>query len=227
MPRTYGKVAMAVTLLAVGPSIASADGSPAWPDTPVMRLEALAVLQSFNADLLSHDSATLTLDRWCGAHKLASEPKIVAERVKGEDKPATAEVRALLKVGETEPLAYRRVRLKCGERVLSEADNWYIPARLTDEMNKTLNTSDAAFGRVVQPLQFQRRTLSADLLWQPLPQGWEMGRQVQHGAGATLEIPQYVLQHKAFLSTPDGKPFSALVETYTREIFAFAPVEVK
>ena len=30
--------------------------------------EAIAVLQSLNAELLSHDSATLTLDRWCDAH---------------------------------------------------------------------------------------------------------------------------------------------------------------
>ena len=39
-----------------------------WPDTPATRLEALALLQTLNADLLSNDSATLTLDRWCEAH---------------------------------------------------------------------------------------------------------------------------------------------------------------
>jgi hypothetical protein len=39
------------------------------------------------------------------------------------------------------------VHLKCGERVLSEADNWYVPARLTKEMNQSLENSDIAFGR--------------------------------------------------------------------------------
>jgi hypothetical protein len=56
-----------------------------WPDTFVARLEALALLQTLNADLLSHDSAPLTLERWCDSHHMASPARIVAERVKGDD----------------------------------------------------------------------------------------------------------------------------------------------
>jgi hypothetical protein len=37
------------------------------------------------AELLSHDSATLTLDRWCAAHRMASPARIVAERVHGAE----------------------------------------------------------------------------------------------------------------------------------------------
>ena len=59
----------------------AANGLKAWPDTPGTRLEALALLQTLNADLLSNDSATLTLDRWCESHRMATPPKIVAERV--------------------------------------------------------------------------------------------------------------------------------------------------
>ncbi len=40
--------------------------------------------------------------------------------------------------------------------MLSEADNWYVPVRLTPEMNQALDTSDIAFGRAVQALQFRR-----------------------------------------------------------------------
>ena len=133
------------------------------------------MLQSLNAALLSHDSATLTLDRWCADHRLASPAKITAERVKGQDKPATAELRQALGVSDAEPIAYRRVRLRCGAHVLSEADNWYVPSRLTPEMNRQLETTDIAFGRAVQALKFRRRTLSAELLWSPLLEGWEMG----------------------------------------------------
>ncbi len=51
---------------------------------------ALALLQTLNADLLSHDSATLTLDGWCARRALApAGSKIVAERLTGQDKPAT------------------------------------------------------------------------------------------------------------------------------------------
>jgi hypothetical protein len=74
------------------------------------RVEALALLQTLNAELVSHDSATLTLDRWCEAHNLASPAHIVAERMQGVDRPPTAEQRRLLRVSASEPVRYRRVR---------------------------------------------------------------------------------------------------------------------
>jgi len=197
-------------------------GAPQWADNFTSRLQALALLQTLNADLLSNASATLTLDRWCGAHDMATPPKIVADRVRGQDKPATAEVRALLRVSNEETVNYRRVRLRCGELVLSEADNWYVPARLTPEMNQQLETTDIAFGRAVKPLNFLRVTLSANLLWSPLPQGWEMARTTLPPDAATpLAVPPFVIEHRAVLNLPDGTPFSALVETYTRQVLAF------
>jgi hypothetical protein len=192
-----------------------------WHDSFTTRLEALALLQSLNADLLSHDSATLTLDRWCASHHLADPPTITAERVHDVDKPATAAQRELLHVSPTEPLGYRRVRLHCGPHVLSEADNWYVPSRLTADMNQALEHSDIAFGRAIQALQFQRRTLSTSLLWAPLPVGWEMTPAAASGHSGALDIPPYVLQHTALLSLPNGTPISALTETYTAEVLAF------
>ena len=61
---------------------------PAWQDDYTTRLEALALLQTLNAELLSNDSATLTLDRWCATHKLATPARIVAERVGRQPTPA-------------------------------------------------------------------------------------------------------------------------------------------
>ena len=162
-------------ILLLTTAIASAAEPAPWPDSLVGRLEALALLESLNADLLAHDSATLTIERWCADHRLADPARIVAERVSDADKPASAEVRAALDVKPDEPLGYRRVRLKCGDHVLSEADNWYVPARLTPEMNHVLETTDTPFGKAVAALHFRRHTLSADLLWRPLPKGWEMG----------------------------------------------------
>ncbi|WP_393997195.1 hypothetical protein [Xanthobacter cornucopiae] len=208
---------------ALDPALAPAPASaPAWPDSLAGRLAALALVQTLNADLLSHPSATLTLDRWCADHRLApAGMKIVADRVKDVDKPADAAVREALQVGREEKVAYRRVRLRCGDRVLSEADNWYVPALLTDDMNRILDTTDTPFGRVVQPLSARRRTLSAELLWRPLPQGWEMGATLPPASGAPLAPPSHVLQHRAVLALPDGRPFSALVETYTGEVLGF------
>jgi hypothetical protein len=66
-----------------------------------------------NADLLSHDSATLTLERWCDSHRLSSPAKIVAEQVYGVDKMPTAEQRQELRVNASE-----RVQLPSGAAAL-------------------------------------------------------------------------------------------------------------
>jgi chorismate-pyruvate lyase len=200
---------------------AAARASP-WPDSFVVRVEAMALLQTLNAELLSHDSATATLERWCASHRLASPPRIVAERVPGVDQPASEEQRRELGVTAAEPVRYRRVRLRCGAVVLSEADNWYVPARLTPAMNRLLDTTDTPFGRAVQALHFQRHTLAATLLWLPLPDGWEMNPPAFADSPTPLSVPSAVLQHRALLSLADGTPISELVETYTGDVLAFA-----
>jgi hypothetical protein len=223
MTRAAVRRPAAALILQLTTAIASAAGPPPWPDSFVGRLEALALIESLNADLLAHDSATLTLERWCADHLLADPPRLVAERVSGADKPPSAEVRAALDVKPDEPLGYRRVRLRCGDHVLSEADNWYVPARLTPEMNHVLETTDTPFGKAVAALHFRRHTLSADLLWRPLPKGWEMGDASAPKESGALMIPDHVLEHRAVLSTPDGEPFSEVVETYAAEVLAFPP----
>jgi hypothetical protein len=205
--------------------VAAPPAKPVWPNTPLARVEALALLQSLNAALLSSDSATLTLDGWCARHQLAPVgTKVIAERVRDADKPVTAELRAALQVGAEEPVRYRHVRLRCGGHVLSEADNWYVPARLTPAMNAALDSSDVAFGRAVQPLHFRRQTLSARLLWSPLPDDWdERSAPVGAAAGTAIAIPEHVIEHRAVLRLPDGTPFSEVVETYTGDVLAFPP----
>jgi hypothetical protein len=210
-------------ILLLTTAIASAAEPTPWPNNLVGRLQALALIESLNADLLAHDSATLTIERWCADHRLADPARIVAERVSDAAKPASAEVREALDVKPGEPLGYRRVRLKCGDHVLSEADNWYVPARLTPEMNHALETTDTPFGKAVAALHFRRHTLSADLLWRPLPKGWETGAAPAPQEAGALTIPDHVLEHRAVLSTPDGEPFSEVVETYTGEVLAFPP----
>jgi hypothetical protein len=108
------------------------------------------------------------------------------------------------------------VRLACGERVLSEADNWYLPDKLSSDMNRALDGSDTPFGLVVKDLGFHRRTLSASLLFSPLPAGWDLVRQAS--APGDLTIPHRVIEHRAILSNAEGVPFSYVVETYTDKV---------
>lgn len=196
-----------------------------WPDTPITRLAALAVIQDLNVQLLSHDSATLTLERWCDDHRLADPAKISATRLKDE-KQAPENVRKQLNVSADEKLGYRHVLLKCGNLVLSEADNWYVPRQLTTEMNETLNTTDAPFGKVVLPLHFQRHTISSQNLWQPLPENWAVGGAIPVKAGETLEIPDALISNQALLSKPDGTPISFVIENYKSGLLRFPPPSI-
>ena len=63
-------LAAASLALLMAASASAAEPAP-WPDSFAGRLEALALIETLNADLLAHDSATLTLERWCADHRLA------------------------------------------------------------------------------------------------------------------------------------------------------------
>ncbi|WP_043598808.1 hypothetical protein [Dyella ginsengisoli] len=223
MVRHGGAGVLLAGVLAAGVHADGVPRAPAWPDTALARTEALALLQTLNADLLSHDSATLTLERWCAAHGMASPARVTAEHVHGPARPLPDDLRAQLGIAADEPVAYRRVALRCGGRTLSEAENWYVPSRLTAAMNHTLETTDTPFGKVVRPLHFRRRTLSAELLWSPLPSGWEQAAELPADHAGLLPIPPRLLQHRALLFDGEGHPFSALIETYTDQVLAFEP----
>ena len=195
-----------------------------WPGTLISRLSALALLQTFNGELLGRDSATLVLDDWCEAHRLAASAKIVADRVRDENKPPGQEQIRLLGVASAGDIKYRRVLLVCGAKVLSEADNWYVPSRLTPAMNELLDHTNISFGRAVQALGFRRRTLSVNFLWNPLPRDWSNGRSQAFASNTgTMTIPRYLLRHRAVLSLVNGEPFSEVIETYTNSLFDFSP----
>ena len=196
-----------------------ASAAVAAPDFYAARLEALALLQTLNADLLSHDSATAVLQDWCDAHGPGGL-KIVAQRVRGTDKPLPDAARAALGEGAAAGVR-RRVLLACGAQVLSEADNWYLPQRLTADMNRQLEDSETPFGVVVRPLDFHRRNLSAKLLYTHARAGrWEGAP--ARPAPRRRRIPSQVLQHTAVLSTPEGAPFSYVMETYTAQTLTMA-----
>ena len=215
---------LAATAMAGLGASALAQETPAWPDTYVARLEALALVQTLNGKVLASRSATLTLEAWCHDHHLADENAIVAEVVRGVAKAATPEQRRRLQVSPDTEVKYRRVRLRCGSRVLSEAENWYVPGRLTAEMNRSLDETNAAFGRVVQSLEPYRETFAVKILWSPLPDGWERGPMpVPKVNGRVLRIPDALFEHRAVVYNSRHIPLSEVDEVYQKELLAFAP----
>ncbi len=162
-------------------------------------LSPMAQRDRLNADLLAHDSATAVLQALCDDRAPLGTPIRARLIPATPDAGADAVARRALGVGRGEPIRHRRVELTCGERVFSRADNWYLPARLTPQMNTLLETTQTPFGVVAAPLRFHRRTLSVKRL---NPRG------------------PAVLRHRAVLLDADGKPFSLVQETYTDQTIA-------
>lgn len=216
-------VMAAAAVLAAAP--AQAQRAPVWPDALLTRTQALALMQGLNAEILASRSATATLERWCRDHDLAPETRIVAEVMDGEPREADAEQRQRLGADSAEVVRYRRVRLRCGDHVLSEAENWYLPRRLTPEMNRALETSDTPFGRVVAPLEPYRRTFAARLLWAPLPEGWERSSNPAPPclSSGPLAIPAALFEHRAIVYGRDHRPIAEVHEVYQDDLLAFSP----
>ena len=157
-------------------------------------------LGQFEALLANHDSATLALERWCESRGIASPATIRAEPDTGVVIAPPADMAVLLGLADGEQAAYRRVMLSCGDLVLSHAHNWYVPSRLSPEMNAELAASTVPFGKVAAPLGFRRERLDS-----------------QRGAAPGCPADT-VLSQRARLVLPDGRPLALLVECYTAAI---------
>lgn len=187
----------------------------AWQDRDADRAALRALLDEFNARLQASTSATLTLESWCAEHHLATSPKIAARVQDVPAKPTSSEQRRRLKVGRDEVVRFRHVALVCGDVVLSQADIWYVPSRLTAEMNQQLDASDIPFGRVIRPLGPTRKTFSARILW---PQPGDQNQ--RHSTATALSLPAHVIRHRALVLDGKGLPLAEVAENYTQAIIA-------
>lgn len=204
------RTALAVAALTTAPL-----ASQAFPDSYAGRLDALTETQKLQASLQSRDSATETLRLWCESHGWAQPAQIHAVRDAATVKAPTAQVRALLGARGRTPIRYRRVRLMCADKVLSEADNWYLPGKLTPEMNQALDQTDTPFGVAVKALGFHRKAVESLVLLHPFDDDADGGTASDAHA---LRLPQAVIRNTAVLSTDAGGPFSVVVESYTRQV---------
>ncbi|AZI36441.1 hypothetical protein NT2_12_00090 [Caenibius tardaugens NBRC 16725] len=155
-------------------------------------------LDAFESTLDANVSATEALTQWCRTHNMGNPPVIRAVQMASDAGDQPSDLRDLLRLNEGDTIGYRHVRLVCGETVLSEAHNWYVPARLSPEMNGILESTDTPFGKAVAALDFTRRKLAS-----------------VRGGGAGCPADTILMQ-RAVLSLPDGTPISLVQECYTR-----------
>ncbi len=146
--------------------------------------------------LASHASATAALEQWCEQQGLASPARVIAEQAPGQLVDEPSDLRGLLGVAEQEELGSRHVRLTCGGRLLSQAQNWYVPARLSPAMNALLASTTTPFGKVAAPLGFRRELIES-----------------RRGAGPDCPAGTVLFQ-RALLRLPDGEPLAYVLECY-------------
>jgi len=166
---------------------------------------------AFEGMLRSSNSATATLEQWMAQAESCPRHTLRARPVECEPQPASSQQRAHLKVSEDAQVQYRRVELVYDDLVLSTAENWYVPSRLTADMRDALADGTRPFGRVIEELAPRREMLSSERLW------------VIGSATETLaDPPEHILRFQALVVTRDGVPICEVNELYTRAIVTFA-----
>ncbi len=117
-------------------------------------LTSRAAVLSLHRKLLASASATAVLrEVFGGPVEIARVPEAVL--------PASRAQCAALGVGYPEEVMHRRVVLMAAGRAVSDADLWYVPARLWPGMAAALLRSATPFGSVVAPMQPSRETMAA------------------------------------------------------------------
>jgi chorismate-pyruvate lyase len=132
--------------------------------------------------LLKSNSATEVIADLCGG------PVVIRRLVC--DEAVACPGRDLL---SADTVCHRRVMLLADGVAVSEADLWYVPARLTQAMAATLTETDTPFGIVVRPLRPTRELLSARF---------------------SAPGEAFVLEHEALLRDAAGRPLALVMERY-------------
>lgn len=142
-----------------------------------------APLAAFRDRLREAASATGLLQTWCEARGIG-EGSVRALRHPGPAEPLPAEAtHMLLPPGAPHHVRHRRVTLLRGAAGLSDCDIWWLPSRLTPEMQAALDSTDRPFGTVVEALRPTRRVLAETVLPPGGPHGLEVTALLMAGAG--------------------------------------------
>lgn len=117
--------------------------------------------------IASADSMTECLRDWCDAFAIGSGTLRVVHATASGTIPANLHTRAALNLQPGETIRHRRIKLVYGDTELLEADNWYVPERLTEMANTLLEDTDTPFGIAISQHSQTRQTLSVETPDQP------------------------------------------------------------
>jgi hypothetical protein len=169
--------------------------------------------------LIAGAMATETLLAWCEEHGLSQGPITVECQQRLALSAVPDEVRATLGPAAHEAVHYRQVRLMRGSLALATAENWFVPQRLTADMNETLNQTEIPFGTVIAPLRPFRRTLAAHL--QPLAA--DPAEDLLRARGSAHQPrPEIILEHIAVILSGSRTALAFVKESFFSELVSFA-----
>uniref|UniRef100_Q07PK7 Uncharacterized protein n=1 Tax=Rhodopseudomonas palustris (strain BisA53) TaxID=316055 RepID=Q07PK7_RHOP5 len=167
--------------------------------------------------LHSHPTATAALIAWCRERR-PDDAEALTVAVLCDCPADPADYDGPLRLGAGETLQYRRVRLNWGDLVISEAENFYVPQRLPEQMRAELHEGAKPFGAVVADLSPQRTTLAL-LTNDDLSRGGAAAAhcRAQLAAGGFAPAEAYALHLTALMSAA-GVELAELREHYPREL---------
>ncbi|WP_157961426.1 hypothetical protein [Microvirga flavescens] len=159
--------------------------------------QAHRLAEKLDARLLAAASATAVLQAWCEEFGIGEGAVIArcSSRIPSADDEMFAD--EWLGVG-AEPRSYRKVRLMRGGVVLSDAENWFLPQRLTADMRAALAETETPFGTVVKALKPTRETILSRICFSPDEKA----------------LPDVILEHRALLRDGAGAPLAVVREHY-------------
>ena len=167
--------------------------------------EKASRLQRFREGLNLSRTATAFLNDWLYEEFGVIDAELCIDILQTETDPVCEALLRLLDVEQPADLAYRRVVISHDSVALSEAQNWYVPKRLTVEMRRAIARTRQPFGHIVGPIVAHRdelpRMTQASIPDSPKPR---------------CKAP--ILECSALLRRSDDKPISLVREWYTSAI---------
>lgn len=182
---------------------------------PITSRASVTRVVEFQNWLQDYDTATAALEAWCRRHHPCGADALAVTLLSDQPMPPGGYCGPLrLQAGET--LHCRRVWLRWGDRVVSEAENWYVPQRLPPAMQRVLAEGIRPYGAVVAELRPRRATtiMLSD-------------EQIARGAGIVLtqlaqaqvfSPPHAFVLHVNAVMTASGVALAELREHYRREL---------
>uniref|UniRef100_E6VCY5 Uncharacterized protein n=1 Tax=Rhodopseudomonas palustris (strain DX-1) TaxID=652103 RepID=E6VCY5_RHOPX len=183
-----------------------------------IRAEFVTCVDEFLKVLHDHDTATTALIAWCRCHHPCNAESVAITLLGDETMPAD-DYDGPLRPRDGETLRRRRVWLHWGDRVLSEAENWYIPERLPPAMRDAVADGLRPYGAVVAGLRPKRVTttvLRTDDIACDRFDDEEILARLARTRG--FSPPQAFVLHIHAVMTASGVVLAELREHYRREL---------